>query len=258
MSTRVPAQDLRGADLTLLEVTLPELVRRPITQLHTINVLDLVELADTDGVSKPLRKALGGFVDNLGRQIADLPRGRSFDQWLEELADIDAGRVPTRFREILAHEGEERDHQGVRDLLEQWEGTEPIPFELNQVKTQVQKADAVKPRRPAREPSSAPRGGGRKRSTSSRATTAAGAKKIAAPVHDSARQSFLEQLLLERLSAATESGLSEVVLVAGVRHRAKGTYDDVTPKQVKTALARLKETNRARFSAGRWSANARW
>jgi len=257
MSSRVPAQDLRGADLTLLEVTLPELVRKPTSQLHTINVLDLVELAGTDGVSKSLAKALSSFVDNLGRQIADLPRGRSFDEWLEELASVPAGRVPTRFREILAHEGEERDHSGVRDLLASWEGTEPIAFELNKVKTKVQKAEAVKPRRPSPEPSSAPRGSGGGRARSSRSSSEP-ARKIAGPVVDTERQTFLEQICMERLASATEKGLAEVVLVAGVRHRAKGTYDDVTPKQVKAALEALKDSSRARYSAGRWAAASRW
>ena len=259
MSVRVPAQDLRGADLTLLEVSLPELVRRPMSQLHTINVLDLVELAGTEGLSKPLHRSLVSFVDNLGRQIADLPKGRSFDEWLEELANIDAARVPTRFRSILAHEGEERDHTGVRELLGKWEGQEPAPFELNKVTTRVVKAEAVKPRKPAPEPSSAPREGGRRKSAGSRAPSSApSARKVGKPVMDTERQSFLEQICLERLAGATEKGLAELVLVAGVRHRAKGTYDDVTPKQVKAALEALKDSNRARYSAGRWAAAGRW
>jgi hypothetical protein len=260
MSTRVPAQDLRGADLTLLEVTLPELVRRPISQLHLINVLDLVELADTDGVSKSLRRALSGFVDNLQRQISDLPRGRSFDEWLDELRGIDAERVPTRFREILAHEGEERDHEGVRDLLASWADTEPAPFVMGQVKTRVQRAEAVKPRRPAPEPTSAPREGRRK--SSSRSSSSSGGsstgRKISQPVEDIERQKFLEQIVLERLAAVSDKGLAEAVLLAGVKHRAKSTYDDVTPVQVKSALSNLKDSGRVRFSAGRWSAAGRW
>ena len=260
MSSRVPAQDLRGADLTLLEVTLPELVRRPISQLHTINILDLVELADTEQVSKSLRKLLAGFVDNLQRQIADLPKGRSFDEWLEEeLKPIDADRVPTRFREILAHEGEERDHQGVRDLIAGWSDTEPQPFVMGSVKTRVQKAEAVKPRKPAAEPTSAPREGGRRRASSKASgSSSTTARKISAPVEDIERQKYLEQLCLERLNAVSEKGLAEAILFAGVRHRAKGTYDDVTPVQIKAALNALKVGARVRYSAGRWSAPSRW
>lgn len=261
MSSRVPAQDLRGADLTLLEVTLPELIRRPMSQLHTINVLDLVELADTAGVSKGLSKRLSGFVDNLARQIADLPKGRSFDEWLDELRAIDADRVPERFRAILAHEGEERNHEGVAELLAGWADTPPVPFVLGAKKTRVQRAEAVQPRKPSAEPSSAPRErGGRRASgtSSSSSSSAAPTRKVGVPVEDIERQKFLEQLCLERLHAVSDKGLAEAVLMAGVKHRAKDTYEDVTPPQVKAALNALKDANRVRYSAGRWSAAGRW
>jgi hypothetical protein len=66
---------------------------------------------------------------------------------------------------------------------------------------------------------------------------------------------FLKSLVMERLGGASHRGLSEQVLIAGIRHHAKGTYPHVSPAEITAALKQLQDAGLARHSAGRWSAS---
>ena len=54
------------------------------------------------------------------RQVADIPKGRSWEEFLEDLSALSGGQVPLAFRTMLAMEAEEpeRASQMVRALLD--------------------------------------------------------------------------------------------------------------------------------------------
>lgn len=254
MNRDVPTLELRGSDQTLLEAQLPDLLRKPIGQIAPLNVMDLVELAGTDGRPRPTEKTLQGFVAGLPRQLADIPRGRSWELFLIDLEELPADRVPILFRRMLEGEGRNRADSAPRvdALLARWAGTEPAAFQMNTRQARIQRATMAEPRpevsraeratRPPKEPKEA------------------GEPRAARPkpertkvVQDIERQSFVEQQCLERLGrTSSDKGLLEAVLVAGVKHAGKEKYPDLIPGEITAILRGLKERNRVRYSAGRW------
>lgn len=261
MTRRLPVQPLRGSDPTLLEIQIPEMLRRPIGQIAPVNMMDLIQLAVTEGRPKGLDRALQAFVDGLGRQVADIPKGSNWDQFLDELDELQGHQVPYRFREMLAEEAHRDNRAGprVRALLERWGQEEPEAFPLNLVKARVQRAEISPPPRRGDGTGAprerAPRGSGEDRP--SRAASA-GPKPPpkAKPIQDIDRHNFLRDQCVERLARAAEKGLAEVVLIAGVRHAAKEEYPDVTPVEIVGVLRSL--GGQVRSSAGRWMLTARF
>ena len=65
-------------------------------------------------------------------------------------------------------------------------------------------------------------------------------------------------LVLEKLARASENGLGEQVLIAGLRHQAKGRYPDLQASEVTAVLRALRDHGTVRHSAGRWSLPARF
>lgn len=256
MNRRVPSLPLRGSDPTLLEVQLSELLRRPIGQIALVNVMDLIELANTTGRPRSLDRGLQAFVDGVRRQVADIPKGRSWEIFLEDLGHLSGRQVPLAFRTMLATEGEEpeRAQATVRALLDRWETETPDPFSLNATTARIQRAEMVQPRAPSSEPSSAPRERGERAERAPRAPREP--KSVTPkpkPVVDIDRRDFIVDQCLERLARTSDKGLAETVLVAGVRHAGRENYSDLTPLDITTVLKQLKEANRVRYSAGRWA-----
>lgn len=252
LNRRVPVQPLRGSDLTLLEVTLPEMLKRPIGAIAPINVFDLIELAQTEGRPRTLDRVLQGFVDGIRRQIADIPKGRSWDMYLDELAEIEGRFVPLVFRAMLEDEMQvsERAQDRVRALLDRWGTQDPEPFVLSARPTRIQRAEMVKPREPSPEPSAAPRD--RSGRTPAPASPRSSAPKALKPVQDIERRDFVVDQAIERLARAGEKGLQEMVLVAGIRHAAHDPYPDLTPAEITSVLRQLRDASRVRSSAARW------
>lgn len=255
MNRRVPVLPLRGSDATLLEVQLPDVLRRPLGQIAVVNVMDLVALAESPGVPRSLERGLAGFVDGLSRLLADIPKGRSWDQFVDELSELSGRQVPHKFRAMLAAEADspERAQARVQSLLERWSGEEPEPFQIGPRVTRIQRAEMVQPKAPSAEPSSAPRDRGERGERAPRAPKAPSPPKAAKPVTDVERRDFVVDQAMERLARTSDKGLAEAVLVAGIRHAAREQYPDMTPVEVTTVLKQLKETNRVRNSAGRWA-----
>lgn len=253
MNRRVPSLPLRGSDPTLLEVQLSELLRRPIGQIALVNVMDLIELANTVGRPRSLDRSLHAFVDGVRRQVADIPKGRSWEDFLEELTHLSGNQVPLAFRTMLAMEGEEpeRARATVRALLERWESEPPESFPLNTTTARIQRAEMVQPRAPSTDPSSAPRERGEPKPRAPRESKPSVPKPK--PVVDIDRRDFIVDQCLERLARTSDKGLAETVLVAGVRHAGREGYPDLTPLDITTVLKQLKEANRVRYSAGRWA-----
>jgi len=259
---RLPVQPLRGSDPTLLEIQLNDMVRRPLGQISPVNIMDLVELAGTEGRPMSLDKALQTFVEGVGRQVADIPKGRSWDEYLDEIEELPGRHVPHRFREMLALETT-RDNRAaprVNALLERWNAEPPEPFALGLTAAKVTRSVEIPaprlgdgtgaPREKARRARQRAEGGARKPSV-----RAAPRTKV---ISDIDRFTYIQEQLVERLARATEHGLAEAVLIAGVRHAAKETYPDLTPVEVTGILRQMRDVHVVRYSAGRWSLQTRF
>lgn len=261
MNRHVPVQPLRGSDLTLLEVTLPEMLKRPLGAVAPVNVMDLIELARTEGRPRGLDRALQAFVDGVRRQVSDIPNGRSWEQYLDELAELSGRQVPLAFRAMLEDEMQlpERAAPRIREILDKWGAEDPDPFPLGVRTARVQRAEMVKPRELAPEPSSAPRErSGRGGRTAPPASARAASPPKPKPVEDIARRDFVVEQAIERLARVGEKGLAEMVLVAGIRHAGAETYPDLTPVEITGVLKTLRDAKRVRNSAGRWMIVARF
>ena len=91
---------------------------------------------------------------------------------------------------------------------------------------------------------------------------AAGAPKAtrAAPVKfvDQDRQKWIRDTVLERLDDYMEQGLREDVLIAGVKHRCRAHYPDITTPEVLSVMRDLGTAGRVKQSAGRWRRMMTW
>ncbi|MBT3222247.1 MAG: hypothetical protein HN348_24505 [Proteobacteria bacterium] len=247
----VPVLNLRGSDPTMLEVQLQDLLRRPLGQIAMVNMLDVMSLSDLgDGVPATLRPGVKGFVKQMTQEISDLPNGQSWTEFVDELAEVDATLVPHQFRAIFKEElGQtERDQHGA-NLVDHWQPIVPAPFELTQTTTRVVHAEV------ANEPESI---SSRKGIAAAKTKPPAKRRKAAPPSKDIEREEWITECILERIRGCRDQGLSETVLVAGVRHRAKTQYPDLMPFEIQAVLRKLKENGRARYRAGRWKSGDTW
>ncbi len=132
MRRRVPEQNLRGSDPTLLEVQVQDLLRRPIGQLEPINLLDLLALSEVIEPPQSLVVSLPEFQKRVRREVRDIPNGQEFSNFIDEVVKIEHPRVPLVFRQILRAETERegRDIERLKEILEDWSLTEPTPFQL--------------------------------------------------------------------------------------------------------------------------------
>lgn len=252
MHRRLPRQPLRGSDATLLEVQLQNLLRRPLVQLDAQNALDLLALAESPERPKSLARQIEQYVDRCANEVADMPAA-AFAELLAEVEPLPPELVPRTFREWVASAAErsDRDAGQLQALLARWAEVEPEPFAIGQRAAKVQRATAAPPPvEPVR--------------TGARAAREPAPPKAPPPPRlptvgmDDETRTLLERICMERLNGATETGLAEVVLVAGVRHRAKTDgHGEVSMADVTAVLRGLKATNRVRFSAGRWMSTAR-
>jgi len=242
MSRRAEFQQLRGSDPTRLEIQIQDLLRRPVGQLAPANLMDLLALAEHPSPPSAIQDALTKFVIRVKKEVADLPAGASWDQFVVDVGGVDAAVVPAGFRDLISDQlqRDDRDNAPLEALLEKWSPVQPTPFEVGEVAPTIEHA------KPARAPRA-----------SRRASPGAGRARPSA-VTDDERVRTITDICMERLSNASDSGLKELVLVAGVRHRAKQQYPNVTPNEVTAVLKSLKASGRVRYSAGRWSSVARW
>lgn len=257
MNRRVPEQNLRGSDATLLDVQLQNLLRRPMGQLAILNVLDLLALSELEEAPKSIQTQLKGFVERTSTEVSELPPN-GFSDLLDEVAEVDAERVPTTFRDWLGRESDRpgRDAGRIGELLQGWSDVEPEPFALGERAAKVERGAAAGRRGAAKDSRARARSATRSASGRSRSTSAP--RRNVGTNTSPEKRAVIEKICMERLNRATDSGLSEMVLVAGVRHRAKDEgFEDVSPAEVTAALRGLKDTSRVRYSAGRWMSTAR-
>ncbi len=252
MNRRVPVQNLRGSDPTLLEVQLQNLLRRPMGQMALLNALDLVALSEVDDVPRSIRGELGRFVERCAKEVTEQPAA-TFAALLDELDEVPPERVPDTFRGWIAREAERdgRDARRIRGLVDRWAAVPAEPFVIGERSARVERGETA-----------GRRGAATRERTRAQARTRA--RSPAAPRLDvgggasAEARALIESIAMERLHRATDKGLAEPVLVAGIRHRAKGQGVDVTPADVTRALQGLKAAGRVRHSAGRWMSARTW
>ena len=254
MQRLVQIDNLRTKDPIILQIELAEAVRKPIPAIEIGTLLDMVALSEVEGLPKRLSKMLTTFVGRVENEIVDLPES-TFRQLAQDLTDIAPERVCASFRKIIQVECDRdgRSDAGrgrLETLLEAWQPVDPELIEVSSAAPKIQRAGEMGTREK--------RIGGvveAPKARTRRASTAA--RKVSAPAGDPERDSYVRQQILERL-ANKDSGLKEMVLVAGVRHHAKASYPRLLPNDVLTVLKRMKETEAIKFSAGRWFIEKRW
>lgn len=247
---RVPEVAIRGADAVTLEVQCQDLLRRPTAQVSPVNAVDLVALREQPAAPPSLRLALEEFAGRFRREIADVPNGRSWAEWLEEMASVPGARVPETVRGWLLEEAlrPERAPELVQRLLDAWAAQPPIPFGIGTgrarvVRAGVVPAEATRPATPTERKARAPK------------------PRVKPPVRsdvDPARGDAIRSTALERLDDVGEAGLAEPILVAGIRFRLRDRFPALPPHEVFVVLKELVAAGRVRASAGRYRRAGRW
>lgn len=263
MQRLVRLDNLRGMDPITLEVTITDVLRRPFAQIETGTLCDLLALAEWEGAPKGLTKALAGFQERIFFEIGDLPDGEVWTEFVSVLSALDAGQVPQSLRDHLAvaADAEGRNPASARalqPLQATWAEAPPEPFNLGDKGARVEKHRVMNRPEPL---------GNRKSirvaddKPKRRRSTTGGAKRTATPkppTMDTDKLDFLVQTCLEKLGRYSSNGLSEAVLVVGVRKQVEDDYPGTTGPDVMTALKHLEAIGKAKKSAGRWSVPLRW
>ncbi len=258
MHRRIPAQALRGSDKLMLEVQIPDMLRRPMGQLAPENVCDLVALAEFADCPRTLKEGLDKFVERTAKEVTDIPQGPAFEAFLSELEGIEANRVPATYRTWMATQADERQNERLGNMVQSWSETpsEPFTFGSRTVKVERRTAAAASP---ATSLSRKTTGGGRTRAAAGTKKSTGSAKRANKPAVDPERAKLILALVMERLDSASAKGLAEMVLIAGIRHRAKEhDCNGVSPAEVTAVLRDLKKQERVHYSAGRWTSLRRW
>lgn len=248
MRRGVPLQNLRGSDITTLEIQIQDLVNKPLGQVATANIADLCALSELADLPGRISRKLEGYPRKVGREVSDLPSSL-LDGFLADLEGLAPARVPSTLREVFVAEAERtsrnnNERERIGKLQEGWLENAPEPFRIAAPPPRpvVQRASAAPPRE-----SSARRASGGADRTARAAPTPR--PKV---VMDERKVAWIRDTVLDRLADAFEGGLAESVLIAGVRHRARDMWPDMQGHEVKSVLNDLASMGRARQSAGRW------
>lgn len=245
---------LRGADPLTVEVEVPGLVNRPLSQVAAATLADLLALASHEGLKGKAAVRLRGYAERVARELHDVPSGAPLASWMDGFESLDPAEVPVALREIVAQEAARREGPEVariRALLDVWGEVEPIEFVFGQPRVHARQLTEGRRRKE-------PVKGGQARAS---AAEPAAPRRAAAtrapspkPSSDPARASWVRQLVLERLRNASGGGLLEPVLVAAVRHRSRDRYPELGDADVKEVLRGMSAQGEIKLSARRWSA----
>ncbi|MCB9667969.1 MAG: hypothetical protein H6736_17095 [Alphaproteobacteria bacterium] len=251
MRRRAPLQQLRGSDPTLLEVQLPDLLIRPSSQLEPPNLCDLFALSELESCPKSVKLRLQNFIDRAKAEMSEISEGSDMATFVREIDAVDPERVPASFRaflgQLVGRPG--RDSTGLKGLLEKLEGHEPEAFTLGAPKIRMQRAEAASPEKSTVRTR---RSTGDARKTATR-TSAPAKPARQQTVVDIDKMNWIRDTLIERLATASDSGLGEHVLIAGIKHRAQSVYPRLGPHEITAVLNDMLKKGLVRKSAGRWS-----
>lgn len=259
---RVPTQTLRGVDPITLEVLVGGLIDKPLGQVSPVNVADLCALAELGEQPPPnVRRRLAFYRQRIAAEIADLPNGPELAAVVEEWKQVPAARMPLSLRQAWAAELERpsrtfREVALLQELVNPWEGVQPEPFAISTPKPAGSSGGPKIISRPAAEPSSAAPRQVLRAERAPKEKAATPSRKDESP-EDKLRTTWIREICLERLANATDNGLLETVLIAGVRHRGRENYPTLQPTQITTVLRDMERVGMVRSTAGRWLIAAR-
>lgn len=246
MRRRVPVRSLRGADPVGVEIEVNGLAAKPLGQIAPENVADLFAISAKEDLPPGLRVRLRGVDERLTRQVEDLPNGTPFLDWIAGLSELSPQRVPYTLRAVVAAEIE-APKRGAPEcaaavaLMEAWAAVEPEPFSFAAPKMIPKKMTAAAAPREAQRPRE-------------RRAVEARPERVRVVVEvDKARVGWIRATALERLQPASERGLLEAVLMAGLQHRARELYPDLQVHEIRKVLETMAERGDVKHSAGRWT-----
>lgn len=235
---RMAVGGLRNADPGTLEVLVAEVLRRPLGQIETTTLMDLLALSEVpDQIGGQLSKEFTRFRDQMFREIGDLPDGPVLAEFCAEIRTVEATHIPknvrSTFSELLPEVRTEEAVGGVEALLAHVEGSEPSAVSL------PLKAEPL--------PESKQTGA----STAQKTVVKAKLKRTRrSTIVDDRREAWIREDAVGRLKNWGSKGLKESIVVAGARHRSP--WKDLTEAEVLATLRKMKREGQVRFSAGRW------
>jgi len=234
-------------DPVTLQVTVADALGRPMRQIEPASLVDLMALAEVEGLPGSTNRDLDVFVDRVGKEMGDIPSGASWTEFVGDFSPLTAASIPANFRAFFEAQIGERGEDAAKDaapILTVWADAAPDPFVVGEVEAKVERATKTATPRGATDK----KGGGK--ATKKRATRV---KEV-----DPVRERFIRDLCMERLRGYLENGLKETILVTGVSFSARKSYPNVTGPEVLGALKRLESEGLARRTAGRWLMERIW
>lgn len=230
-----------------VEIEVNALSAKPLGQIAAENIADLFALEEVEDLPHGLRVRLKGFAERLARAVADMPNGVPFADWMADLGDVPAARVPTTLRVVIAAEADAvlrrgpAEREAAAALLAVWDQVPPEPFAIVPTRVIPRKVAPAAKHRPERSP----------REIRAREPSVPRAKPIVAVDED--RVAWIRSVALDRLDPAGDRGLLEAVLLAGIQHRGAQKYPDLTGPEIRKVLEGLAEKGSVKHSASRWT-----
>lgn len=222
------AQELQGMEWGDLSPRLDELLGVPALEHAPATLMDLLALADLEEVPLDVGPGVKDFEQRAKKAVGAIEAGSDWNGFLDLYVQREPATIPIAFRKILRGETERRtgpDRQRCVDMLERWAMTEPEAFRVGGDEAEGEESEPAKASRIPR----------------------------AEDMED--KSEYLELLCMERLGSVSGSGLSEMVLVAGLHRRALERFPDVRRQDVQAALRTLRERGVVRVERGRWKAH---
>jgi hypothetical protein len=242
---------LREADLTLLAVMSQDLLLHPLGRLSQETLTDLFAIADLgDALPHSLRREMSRWKTRMQAEVRDLPDGGPLIGLLKGLDAQGADAIPAGLRTAVVERCQDpKLSKGVISNLErlvgEWDRTPPTPATPGVIAAPLQFAPArLKPSAKKRKEPGAPR------------KRAAKKAEPVGPASADTAEGWLHRYFIERLSAYSDGGLKERMLVAGAIQRSP--HAGVNREQVIRELRRLKTSGQLVESAGRWRIKNRW
>jgi hypothetical protein len=242
---RAHIEGLRKSDPITLSVLAQDLVRKPLVGVDPRSLADLFALADEESLPVELKRDLCTFRGQMLREIADLPDGHVLQEWLDDVLEMTAERVPMVLRTAILARTEDFNLRPVTQeklaaVQAHFNASAAVAVEITkpQVRVVQKGPDVLSPE-------------ARKARRISTGTSRAPRVEI-----DPERGRWIKADLTERLSNYGGTGLKEAMLIAGAKHRAPWT--DVKDMEVLSALRQLEKSGRVKKRVNRWALSNAW
>jgi len=248
---RVSVAGLRKAEGLMLGILTQDVVRLPLGQIDRGTLADIIALSEVpEQLPKQLADDLVRFSPQMFREVGDLPDGPACLEFLQEIAALDAARVPATLRACISEQAAVRKDgdvlSAIARLEERFAGAAPEAIQLPAPRpaakpssSRIVAGPVSNPGRSLIEKVAPPKPRGERRAASTPAAQV-----------DNRRGEWVQEDVLDRLKQYAVKGLGEAVLVAGARHRSP--WKDLGEPEVLAVLRRLGREGKVRFSAGRW------